>query len=165
MNRRKFLGLVGWGAFFATIGASLLGALKFIFPRVTFEPPSAFKIGFLEDFTTSDTPDKHNVIFVDERWKEEHRVWIVREADRMYAIFGRCTHLGCTPNWFGEDRVFKCPCHGSEYYSNGTNYAGPAPRPMDRYGLTIADDGQILVDKSVAYTQKDFDNPNSYLKV
>jgi len=25
------------------------------------------------------------------------------------------THLGCTPNWWGDQNRFKCPCHGSNY--------------------------------------------------
>jgi cytochrome b6-f complex iron-sulfur subunit len=30
----------------------------------------------------------------------------------------------------------------------GTNFEGPAPRPLERFKISIADDGQILVDKS-----------------
>ena len=164
-SRRQFLSLGGWGVFFITLGASMLASVRFLFPRVIFEPPSAFKIGAVADFSTTETSDKHGVIFVDEKFKPEHRVWLVREDKRLYAIFAKCTHLGCTPNWFPEDRVFKCPCHGSEYYSNGVNFAGPAPRPMDRYKVSVADDGQVVVDKSMLYSHKDFDNPNSYLKV
>jgi cytochrome b6-f complex iron-sulfur subunit len=164
-SRRQFLSLGGWGAFFITLGASLFASVRFLFPRVIFEPPSTFKIGAVGDFSTTETADNHGVVFVDEKFKAEHRVWLVREDKRLYAIFAKCTHLGCTPNWFPEDRVFKCPCHGSEYYSNGVNFAGPAPRPMDRYKVSVADDGQIIVDKSMLYSHKDFDSPNSYIKV
>ena len=30
---------------------------------------------------------------------------------------------------------------------NATNFEGPAPRPMERFKLAVADDGQIVVDK------------------
>jgi len=165
INRRKFLSLAGWGAFFATLGASLIATVRFLFPRVLFEPPLTFKIGLPEEFKTEKKPDEHGVLLVDERWKDSERVWIVREKDRIYAVFTRCTHLGCTPNWFPEDRIFKCPCHGSRYYSNGVNFAGPAPRPLDRFAITIAEDGKIMVDKSKLYSFKEFDKPGAYLKV
>ncbi len=95
---------------------------------------------------------------------ESQRVWIVREVDKLYAIFGKCTHLGCTPKWFPDERVFECPCHGSRYYANGVNYAGPAPRPMDRYAISILEDGRIVVDKGELYMVDDFENPRSFLK-
>ena len=164
-SRRQFLSFAGWGIFFATIAAALISLIRFLFPIVIFEPSATFKIGKPDDFKTMEKANKHGVIFVSETWKEAHRVWVVREDKRIYAIFGKCTHLGCTPNWFPEEGVFKCPCHGSEYYSNGVNFAGPAPRPMDRFKVSIADDGQIMVDKSVLFIHKDFDNPNAYIEV
>ncbi len=48
-----------------------------------------------------------------------------------------------------EHREFHCPCHGSKYYGNGINYAGPAPRPLTWYRLAVSpDDGQLIVDLS-----------------
>jgi cytochrome b6-f complex iron-sulfur subunit len=32
-----------------------------------------------------------------------------------------------------------------------TNFEGPAPRPMERFKLLLAEDGQIQVDKGVTY--------------
>jgi cytochrome b6-f complex iron-sulfur subunit len=81
----------------------------------------------------------------------------------MYAIFAKCTHLGCTPSWYDDDRTFKCPCHGSQFFSNGVNFAGPAPRPMDRYKIALAEDGRIVVHTNTLFTYKDFDNPFAYL--
>jgi len=50
----------------------------------------------------------------------------------------------------GENK-FKCPCHGSGYDSEGVNFEGPAPRPMDRAHVEFAPDGQIIVDTSRLY--------------
>jgi len=50
---------------------------------------------------------------------------------------------------FEEQVEFHCPCHGSKYYGDGTNYAGPAPRPLAYHKLEVSpDDGQLIVDMS-----------------
>ncbi len=59
----------------------------------------------------------------------------------------------------GEQK-FKYPCHGSGYYISGLNFEGPAPRPMDRFKITVGDDGQLVVDKSVLYEMGPGVDPN-----
>lgn len=162
-GRRKLLSALGWGSLTLVCGTGTLSAIRFMYPRVLFEPPAYFSIGLPDQFTFSGQVDSHGVSMVILKWKKSHQTWIVLEKDRLYAIFAKCTHLGCTPSWYGEDRTFKCPCHGSQYYSNGVNFAGPAPRPMDRFKISIAEDGQIVVDTAVLFTYKNFNNPYAYL--
>ena len=161
ITRRSFLRIIGWGSFLAALGIFIPAAVRFLFPRVLFERPSAFNIGLPDEFQI-DGPSGHRVY---ENWKEEHSVWIVKERTRIYAVHAKCTHLGCTPNWFTEEGVFKCPCHGSQFRGNGVNFAGPAPRPLDRFNISIGDDGNIIVDKSRVYTFKEFEKPGAYVEV
>jgi cytochrome b6-f complex iron-sulfur subunit len=143
MTRRSFITLLGWAwiAFTAATMGALSTCLRFFFPNVTFEPPLKFKVGFPDQFS----------IGVDNRFKDEHRVWIVRDDKGFYALSTICTHLGCTPNWLQSEQKFKCPCHGSGYYISGINFEGPAPRPLERFNITLADDGQIQVDEGQKY--------------
>jgi cytochrome b6-f complex iron-sulfur subunit len=85
----------------------------------------------------------------------------------IYALIAICTHLGCTPNWLSEEQKFKCPCHGSGYYKSGINFEGPTPRPLERAAISLASDGQILVDKNVTFRceKGEWSNPGSFLKV
>ncbi|MBI3951437.1 MAG: Rieske 2Fe-2S domain-containing protein, partial [Acidobacteria bacterium] len=69
-------------------------------------------------------------------------------------------HLGCTPNWLDSQKKFKCPCHGSGFRSSGVNFEGPAPRPLDRVKISLAADGQLLVDKSIVYRGIAGENPD-----
>ena len=159
-GRRTFMKLalpVGWVAFSAACASSLVATARFLFPNVLFEPPQAFKAGF---------PGEYNVGEVDTRWKDAFGVWIVREADGFYALIAVCTHLGCSPNWLAAENKFKCPCHGSGFYRTGVNFEGPAPRPLERARIVLADDGQILVDKSAKFQQEkgEWENPESFLK-
>ena len=132
LNRRAWMGLA-WGAFSAASAAALAATGRFMFPNVLFEPPQAFKAGF---------PSEYNVGEVDTRWKDAFSVWVVREPEGFYALIAVCTHLGCSPNWLAAENKFKCPCHGSGYRTTGVNFEGPAPRPLERAKIGLADDGQ-----------------------
>lgn len=134
--------------------------VRFFFPRVVFEPNPRFRIGQLSDFALG----------VDERFRQSHRIWVVREPDRLFVILAKCTHLGCTPNWVASENKFKCPCHGSGYDREGRNFEGPAPRPMDRANVELDAEGQIVVDLSRLYAcpplgSCEFEQRQSYITV
>lgn len=62
-----------------------------------------------------------------------HKLLVLR-TDRGVAAFSRrCTDLGCLVSWNRERQQFLCPCHRGVYDKNGTNIAGPPPRPLDRF--------------------------------
>ena len=147
VSRRGFFSVMGFGwALFTGASLGILGAMgRFLFPNVLFEPPQEFKAGFPDDFAVDQ---------VDERYAATFGVWIVREQTGFYALSTVCTHLGCTPNWLSADEKFKCPCHGSGFVKTGINIEGPAPRPLERYKILLAEDGQILVDKNTKYQQE-----------
>ncbi len=167
MPRRSFISwmTVAWAAFTASMLAAATATTRFMFPNVLFEPPPTFKAGY---------PSEIQIGQVDERFKQRFAVWLVRtaydadaHAEGIYALSTVCTHLGCTPNWLEAEQKFKCPCHGSGYYKSGINFEGPTPRPLERYAISLADDGQILVDKSRKFQQEkgEWSNPASFLKL
>jgi len=156
-SRRDFMGRLGWGVFGAFTGVALLGFMRTAFPRVLFQPPTSFKAGFPKDFTVGE---------ISEKFKKGFRVWIIRSEEGFYALFAKCTHLGCTPRWLAAETKFKCPCHGSGFYKTGINFEGPAPRPLERLRITLAEDGQIVIDKGVKYLYEkgDWTKPGAFLK-
>ena len=160
MNRRAFLSWlsIGWMAFAAATGGFFTVIIRFLFPNVLFEPPQSFKIGYPDDFESGK---------VDLRFKKQYNVWIVRDDEKIIALSTVCTHLGCTPNWLEGERKFKCPCHGSGFRASGINFEGPAPRPLERYKISLANDGQVLVDKtkSFKYEKGEWNRVESFLKV
>jgi cytochrome b6-f complex iron-sulfur subunit len=163
LTRRAWMGLA-WGAFSAASAAALAATGRFMFPNVLNEPPQQFKAGFPNEYGTG----------VDERWKEKYGVWLVRTADDIdqhasgfYSLSVTCTHLGCTPNYLSAENKFKCPCHGSGFRITGVNFEGPAPRPLERTRIVLAEDGQILVDKSRHFQRElgQWTDPEAFLKV
>jgi cytochrome b6-f complex iron-sulfur subunit len=138
LSRRSFLKL-GWAALLGFFASGAGATLKFMFPNILYEPPETFKAGRPEEYAVG----------VSLRWAKSQRVWMIRTEQGIYAMWTRCTHLGCTPNWFQSENRFRCPCHGSNFTVGGDVVAGPAPKPLYRCGIQLLPSGELLVDRSV----------------
>lgn len=142
LSRRGFIGKLTIGAVAAACLAPLAMSVRSVIPNMLYEPPLRLKVGPLARFTEGAT------------YLASQRVFVFREKETLYCIGARCSHLGCTvqlakmPNVEGGFE-FHCPCHGSKFRADGTNFAGPAPSPLKYYKLDIApDDGQLILDMS-----------------
>ena len=132
-----------WSAVVAFLTAWLIAFFRFFLPRTLFEPNTVFKVGYPADYGLG----------VDTKWQQAYRIWVDR-----------------TPDWKPAENKFKCPCHGSGYDSEGINFEGPAPRPMDRAHIELDPTGQIVVDTSRLYSwpkgqPSHFNDPGSYISV
>lgn len=160
-SRREFMSLGFWMVGLVSLLWTLV-TVKFMFPNVLREPPSKFKVGL---------PDAFPAGQVQTKFKAQFGVWIANAEfngqQEIYALKSVCTHLGCTPNWLEAEQKFKCPCHGSGFYMDGINFEGPAPRPLERYAIRIAADGQIEVDKSKTFQEEmgQWIDPSCYIPV
>src|SRR5438132_4848993 len=176
-SRRQFLLLMGSiGALGATVFGGI-EILKFMFPAVTGNAPAQFKTNTTAPPVTFDdltggvvggkAKNGANV-----RSITADRVTIVLDDAGIYAVYLVCRHLGCTPNYVTDvtsgsgvaDSVadkrgvrtqseqtpngWACPCHGSRYFIDSTNFYGPAPRPMDWVDIQVAPDGYFVIDRS-----------------
>jgi len=135
---------------------------RFLMPNALAEPPRKFKAGFPADYPPG---------YVAGRFRQQHGVWIVHAAYRgrrqIFALRSVCTHLGCIVIWQESQQKFKCPCHGSGFHPNGINFEGPAPRPLERSAIHIAEDGQLEVDTSRVFQEElgQWSDPASYVEV
>ncbi len=142
------------GSLVSFLGVNFFMFLRFFFPRTLFEPKTVFVIGYPSDFAFG----------VDTKFQRSYRIWVVRSGEGLFAIYARCTHLGCTPDWKESENKFKCPCHGSGFDSEGINFEGPAPRPMDRAHIDVLPTGQIQVDTGRLYPFTQFSEPGAMLR-
>ena len=158
-SRRSFLARIGLAATMLGLAGQAFAFLRSLVPNVLYEPPQKFKIG---------TPDQFGE---GAKFLEEKRLYIFRNKNTFYAMSAVCTHLGCTVKMerlnqpkkvksgsreIEEIAEFRCPCHGSKYYGDGTNYSGPAPKPLACFKLELApEDGQLIVDLSET-VERDF---------
>jgi len=88
-----------------------------------------------------DFPDKQATYIT------EQQIYIVRDGDTYMALSSVCTHLGCAVRANAGQPGFFCPCHGSRYDADGKNEAGPAPRPLDAFEVSLGHQGELVVDK------------------
>jgi len=136
LSRRDFL-KIAWaasGALALAAGGAL--SLNFFAPKIIEGAfGGVFKLGAVDDFPLgSVTPITNG------------RFYLVRQQDGGFvALYQKCTHLGCAVPWNAELRQFVCPCHASAFEMDGTVINPPAPRPLDRFVVTITD-GQVSVD-------------------
>jgi cytochrome b6-f complex iron-sulfur subunit len=149
-----------WATVAGALTTFFLMFVRFFLPRSILEPSSVFRIGPAADYA----------IGVDTKWQQQYRIWVTRTSDRLFVIYARCTHLGCTPDWKASENKFKCPCHGSGYDSEGINFEGPAPRPMDRAKVAIDAEGQIVVDTATLFEwpkggTNHFDDEGAFIRV
>ncbi|MHB8542194.1 MAG: QcrA and Rieske domain-containing protein [Candidatus Acidiferrales bacterium] len=150
-----------WACMWGYLGVNFLMFLRYFYPRALFEPSTKVNIGYPSDFRMG----------VNQQFLESNRIWVRKDPGRIFVIKAVCTHLGCTPDWVPMQNIFHCPCHGSEYDIDGINFAGPAPRPMDRCALALQPDGTILVDTAQLFLDEpyagvdQFDSPGAYIEV
>ncbi len=135
-RRRALKRLSAWGIL-VFLAAQAVIWIRALFPRTRLEGPRFLRAGKIPDF---------QVGAVDQRFLSSHRVWIVRTREGIYALYARCTHLGCTPAWVKTVKKFKCPCHGSGFALDGTNLEGPAPTPLERFPVSLDREGRLVVD-------------------
>lgn len=135
-TRRDFLTAIP----LAALGVAGLGAavvtVRYISPNVLFEPPAKFRAG---------NPDEYLANSV--TYLREQQVFIVRTAEGFFAVSAVCTHLGCIAEWRPDENLVACPCHGSKFDREGKKLAGPAPRPLPHFAISLAADGELVVDR------------------
>jgi cytochrome b6-f complex iron-sulfur subunit len=153
--RRRLIWTCLWGY----LGVNFLMFLRYFFPRALFEPNTIVNIGYPTDFQMG----------VNQQFLQSNRIWVRKDPSRIFVIKAVCTHLGCTPDWIPSQNIFHCPCHGSEYDIDGVNFAGPAPRPMDRCWIQLQPDGTLLTNTAQLFLDEpfadvdQFNNPSAFV--
>jgi cytochrome b6-f complex iron-sulfur subunit len=146
VTRRDFLGIAAVATFFVTLVISCLGMMRLIVPKVFPELSKRYKIGSPKGFPAGEI-----------RVPQGRSVHVFHDKDGFYAISSICTHLGCIITL--KDAEFICPCHGSRFALNGDVISGAAPKALDWYTVSLAPDGQLVVDEGKTI------KPQTYFKV
>jgi menaquinol-cytochrome c reductase iron-sulfur subunit len=163
-------GLVALGA--ALPAASLAIVPSFVRRRtrpVDLGPISAFPAGEFTAVTFLTDPDAGEI----SRRAAYIRYNGLLGTEPSFTIMSnRCTHVGCPTQPNGplfENRTrttdavtivptrpsgFGCPCHGSQFDTEGNRIAGPAPRALDRYEFSVRN-GHLYLGKLFSVSRVD----------
>jgi cytochrome b6-f complex iron-sulfur subunit len=146
MSRRSFLKYAGLAV--GAVVAVELGGIGFAYlqPRVVEgDFGSVITAGAVDDFPPGTVTQIIN-----------GRFYLTRLDDGGFlSLYQRCTHLGCTVPWIRDEQQFVCPCHSSRFDDTGTVLNPPAPRPLDRFAVTI-EDGLVKVDTGTVISRDGF---------
>ncbi len=152
LKRRRFLSRLSLalsGLAAAVMGVPVVGFL--LSPLARKQPRVWRPVGSVDSFKVGETI---NVTFEDASplpWSgvtARTAAWLRREdAERFTAFAVNCTHLGCPVQWFGNAKLFLCPCHGGVYNADGSVAAGPPPKPLPQYPVRVRD-GQVEIQTS-----------------
>ncbi|MBM3469226.1 MAG: Rieske (2Fe-2S) protein [Armatimonadetes bacterium] len=70
---------------------------------------------------------------------------LVRTPEGAYRAFSAvCTHLSCTVQYRAEIGHIWCACHDGHFDLNGHVLAGPPPRPLAAFGVTVKEDDIVV---------------------
>lgn len=159
INRREFLNL----AWLASLGFL---TLNFSGMTVLFAMPR-FKEGEFGGIFTVGTVSELPEVGAPPVNFPKVKLWLSNTEQGVMGIYKVCTHLGCLYNWDNQENIFKCPCHGSQFQSDGTFIQGPAPRNLDRFVVRVVDPetGNVLAEAPEGEPLPVPDNPNALIQV
>jgi len=157
--RRQFLNRSIIGSF--TLGLAGFGGslLAFLWPPFITGFGAPLNMGKVTDIIQA-IRDNGGFLYRPEgrAWITEYPAGAIERARAVYsdselagmeagviALFQKCPHLGCRVPSCATSQWFECPCHGSKYNRVGEKRGGPAPRGMDRFGMEVTSNGELIV--------------------
>lgn len=148
MERRNFLKRLA-GTLYAAVGAILaVPALRYLTDPLRRRRTSGdFLRAVPQDSLAADRPTR--VTLRTDRWDAfiHHppgpvgNVWLTRAKDgaNPRCLQAICPHLGCGIEYAADRNAFYCPCHASEFDTDGRRRFGPSPRDMDELPCRMSD--------------------------
>ncbi|MFC1878846.1 ubiquinol-cytochrome c reductase iron-sulfur subunit [Chloroflexota bacterium] len=159
INRREFLNFA-WLASLGFISVNMAG-VTFLFAMPRFkegEFGGVIPIGKASELPEPGSPP---VNF------PKVKLWLSNTDEGVTALYKVCTHLGCLYNWRELENKFVCPCHGSQFETDGDYILGPAPRSLDRFVVQAVDPatGEVLAESTDGKPLPLPDNPDVEIRV
>jgi cytochrome b6-f complex iron-sulfur subunit len=165
VTRRQFFNRTIVTLMSVSLGSFGLAVIAFLYPRAGGGFGSKVNVGKLDDIIGGIREGDGFLYRPEARtWLTEYPATALPKAEGIYAepilngmrvglnaLYQKCPHLGCRVPDCKSSQWFECPCHGSQYNRVGEKKGGPAPRGMDRFGITVDATGNVIVDTQVPF--------------
>lgn len=136
VSRRSFLDYLLGTGFLALLSAIFYPIIRFILPPAIPEASTnrvvAGKVGEL-------TANSGKIF----RFGNDPGILINTPRGELRAFSAICTHLACTVQYRPDLEHIWCACHNGHYDLHGKNIAGPPPRPLEHYNVSVS--GQDVI--------------------
>jgi cytochrome b6-f complex iron-sulfur subunit len=165
-SRRAFLNRATGTLMSASLGGFAAALIAFLWKGADSGFGSKINAGKLEDVIGQIRANKGFLYLPEARaWVTEYPKEAIAKADAIYAgqgpvfsgmtegivaLYQKCPHLGCKVPECKTSQWFECPCHGSQYNRVGEKKGGPAPRGMDRFGVSV-NNGMVVIDTGTVF--------------
>jgi len=167
VSRRQFFNRATVGLMSISLGGFGAASLAFLWKGASGGFGSKVTVGKVDDIVTEIRANKGFLYVPEARaWVTEYPKDALSKAKTVYgkqapvlagmedglvALYQKCPHLGCRVPTCASSQWFECPCHGSQYNRVGEKKGGPAPRGMDRFGVSTAN-GVFVIDTGAIFT-------------
>lgn len=161
VSRRMFFNRAAIGMMSASIGGFGAAVLAFLWKGAEGGFGSKINAGKISDLVTNIRANGGFLYLAEARaWVTEYPASSLAKARAAYgnqapviggmeagivALYQKCPHLGCRIPECKSSQWFECQCHGSQYNRVGEKKAGPAPRGMDRFAVSVSN-GVLTID-------------------
>jgi cytochrome b6-f complex iron-sulfur subunit len=165
VSRRQFLNRASIGLMGAGLGTfAAAGFVGFLWPTAAPVFGGKVNVGKLDDilstirsnggFFYSSAARSYLTVYPTEalpkaKGVKEYGPVLASLSSGVIASYQKCPHLGCRVPECKSSQWFECPCHGSQYNRVGEKKAGPAPRGMDHFAVSVSPSGDVVVDTSI----------------
>lgn len=137
MGRRSFFDYLFGTGLAALVGAILYPILYYLVPpkvkEVTASSVVAAKAGDL-------APNVGKIV----AFGGKPAIVLRTPEGEVRAFTAVCTHLACTVQYRADFKHIWCACHDGHYDLHGQVLAGPPPRPLEEFKVTVKDDDVII---------------------
>ena len=137
ISRRSFLDkLLGLGAL------AWLGSV--VYPVVEYfktPPQSEAEVTSVVATKIQNVKPNSGLVF---RFGHEPAILVSGPDGKLRAFSATCTHLQCTVQYRTDLQRIYCACHNGMYDLNGRNIAGPPPRPLTEFQVTVKGDDVVV---------------------
>ncbi|MBW4463804.1 MAG: Rieske 2Fe-2S domain-containing protein [Nodosilinea sp. WJT8-NPBG4] len=140
MKRREFNNLLALGL----LASSLPVAIAACQSDSTSEAGSEAEGGFIPLGSVADLDAQGSLANENLQGKNLAVIRDPNAPEALIAVSAVCTHAGCTVTWNGDQNLFACPCHASNFKPDGTVDSGPARQPLAIFEAKVEGD-QVLV--------------------
>jgi len=136
-GRRSFVNLMLGTTLGATLTSIVYPIIRFLIPPLIAETPQ----NSVSAGQSTELKPNSGKIF---RFGSQPGILVRTPSGELRAFSAICTHLNCTVQYREDLQHIWCACHNGHYDLNGTNIAGPPPRPLETYVVRTKGDEAVV---------------------